>query len=65
MLEYEFEKVAACKGVFVGKSLEHREVICRRAAKGWRLCCAIPAEQVNGFITSVDLVFEREKPEER
>ena len=48
-----------------GSAISEREVICRRAAKGWRLCCAIPAEQANGFITSVDLVFEREKPEER
>lgn len=64
MLEYEFEKVAACKGMFVGKSLEHREIICRRAAAGWRFCGAVPAEQVNGSILSVDLIFERERPEE-
>lgn len=60
MLEYDFEQVAANKGFFVGKSLEHREIIQRRGKQGWRYCGFVPAEQVNGWITQIDLVFVRE-----
>lgn len=60
MPEYEFERVSACKGVFVGKSLDHQEIIRRRGAEGWRFCGYVPAAQASGFITQMDLVFERE-----
>lgn len=60
MLEYEFERVSACRGVFVGKSLDHREVILRRAEAGWRYAGWVPASQTNGFISEIDLIFERE-----
>lgn len=72
MLEYEFETIdcdaASGYSLFggVGLSTEgHREAILRRAAEGWRYAGCIPASQrVGGFIETVDLIFEREKPED-
>ena len=63
MLEYEFEKIRVTKGFFVGKSEEHREMILRYAAKGWRYAGWIPASQANGEILEIDLVFQREREE--
>ena len=62
MLEYTFEKVPCDRGVFVGKSPkeQHREMILRRAAEGWRDAGWIPPQQINGGITELDLIFERE-----
>ena len=61
MLEYAFETVAADRGVFVGRTRGHQEIILRRAAEGWRYAGWIPARQVNGGIADIDLVFEREQ----
>ena len=61
MLEYEFESVPASRGVFVGKTLGYQEVILRRAAEGWRYAGWIPSQQVDGSITEIDLIFEREQ----
>lgn len=61
MLEYAFETIAADRGFFVGKTLGHQEAILRRAAEGWRYAGWIPARQVNGGVTDIDLVFEREQ----
>lgn len=61
MLEYAFETIAADQGFFVGKTLGHQEAILRRAAEGWRYAGWIPARQVNGGVTDIDLVFEREQ----
>lgn len=70
MLEYEFETVRTDLngGGFIGgqrlETREHREIILWRAAAGWRFVAAIPAAQKMGnHLESVDLVFEREKPE--
>ena len=61
MLEYTFEKVPCDRGVFVGKipKEQHREMILRRA-EGWRYAGWIPTQQINGGITELDLIFERE-----
>ena len=32
----------------------------RRAAEGWRYAGWIPTQQINGGITELDLIFERE-----
>ncbi len=63
MLEYEFVEIPGGRGLFVGKTEKHREVILRRAAAGWRYRGWIPAEQVNGEVTLLDLIFERETEE--
>ena len=62
MLEYTFEKVPCDRGVFVGKipKEQHREMILRRAADGWRYAGRIPTQQINGGITELDRSFERE-----
>lgn len=72
-MEYEFETVRCdCGGgysLFGGFDLEtdgHREAILRRAADGWRYAGFIPKTQrAGGFIEAVDLIFEREQPEDR
>ena len=62
MLEYEFEPVPASRGVFVGKTLGYREAILRRAAEGWRYAGFVPKKQrAEGFIESIELIFEREQ----
>ena len=72
MLEYEFETVGCDEGgggysLFGGvgiETLRHQEVICRRAAEGWRYAGFIPKRQrAGGFIGTIDLVFERQRPE--
>lgn len=63
MLEYAFESIPSSKGLIVGKTKGHREIIARRAAEGWRYAGFIPTEQTNGYVTMIDLVFERERPE--
>ena len=62
MLEYTFEKVPCNRGVFVGKipKEQHREMILRRAAVWWRYAGWITTHQINGGITELDLIFERE-----
>ena len=62
MLEYTFETVPCNRGVFVGKipKEQHREMILRRAADGWRYAGWIPTQQINGGISDLDLIFERE-----
>ncbi len=60
MLEYEFEEIPGGRGFFVGKTERHREVILRRAAEGWRYRGWSPAEQMNGDVVTLDLIFERE-----
>lgn len=59
MLRYEFETIAADRGFFVGKTLDHRGAILRRAAEGWRYAGWIPTQQMNGSVLEIDLVFER------
>ena len=63
MLEYEFEEVSCGEvyGFYLRETAAHREVIVRRAADGWRYVGCIPKS--HGFIESIDLVFERQRPE--
>ena len=67
MLEYEFEQVK-CVGGILSYSLEftnHREIIRKQAAEGWRFAGWVPATQrARGFIETIDLVFERETAEQ-
>lgn len=72
MLEYEFETVNCDDGgggysLFGGVGIEttrHQEIIRRRAADGWRYVGFIPKRQrAGGFIETIDLVFERQRPE--
>ena len=73
MLEYEFEEVACDEGGggwsplggFGMETVAHQEAIRRRAADGWRYMGCIPKSQRRpyGFIESIDLVFERQRPE--
>ena len=67
MLEYEFEEVSYGEvyGFYLRETAAHREVIVRRAADGWRYVVCIPKSQRRpyGFIESIDLVFERQRPE--
>ena len=66
MLEYEFEEVSCGEvyGFYLRETAAHREVIVRRAADGWRYVGFIPRYQrAGGFIETIDLVFERQRPE--
>ena len=71
MLTYEFERVE-CTGVegyrlFGGVGLatvDHQEIIRKRAAEGWRFAGWVPVTQIEGFIKTIDLVFERETAEQ-
>ncbi len=62
MYEYAFEQVSF-SGVINSSCQAHRDLIARRAAAGWRFVKWIPTSQDNhsGRITSIDLIFEREK----
>lgn len=72
MLEYEFETVHCDYGsgysLFGGVGLEtsgHREMILQRAAAGWQYVGFLPKTQrAGGFIETIDLIFQRQKPEE-
>ncbi len=60
MLEYEFEK-AFGGGFFVAEIKDHRDIIQRRAAEGWRYAGWIPTQQSgHGIIEEIDLIFQRE-----
>ena len=66
MLEYEFEEIACDEvcGFYLREAAAHREVIRRRAAEGWRFAGFVPKRQrAGGFIETIDLVFERQRPE--
>ena len=72
MLEYEFEEVACDEGGggysllggFGMETVVHQEVILRRAAEGWRYAGFVPKRQwAGGFIETIDLVFERQRPD--
>lgn len=44
----------------------HQEIIRARAAEGWRYCGCIPVGQrAEGYITQVDLVFEKPAEDEK
>lgn len=59
MYTYEYERIL-CKGVFSSEPQGYQEIIACRAEEGWRYVGFIPAKQLNGFVTAIDLVFEKE-----
>lgn len=68
MLEYEFEEVSCGEvyGFYLRETAAHRGGHrSGRAADGWRYVGCIPKSQRRpyGFIESIDLVFERQRPE--
>ena len=65
MKRYEYERVVY-EGVMVAKLIdEHRVVIDRRAADGWRYAGYIPVyESARGVIQAIDLIFEKDAEEE-
>ena len=66
MLEYEFEEVDCGEsgGGFGMETVAHQEAIRRRAEAGWRYVGFIPRYQrTGGFIETIDLVFERRRPD--
>ena len=72
MLEYEFEEVDCGEGGggwsplggFGMETVAHQEAIRRRAEAGWRYVGFIPRYQrTGGFIETIDLVFERQRPD--
>ncbi|MCI6055181.1 DUF4177 domain-containing protein [Dysosmobacter sp.] len=61
MYEYKYLPVETGGG-FLSGSREHRELIDRYAAEGWRYVGFFPvAFTGHGGISNVDLIFEREK----
>ena len=66
MLEYEFERVDRAGGMlsFSWEFTNHQEIIRKRAAEGWRFAGWVPVTQIDGFIKTIDLVFERETVEQ-
>ena len=60
MYKYDYVTVVG-EGVMVTKYREHREIIDRRAAEGWRYVGYVPVRtNSNGQPTQIDLIFERE-----
>ena len=66
MLEYEFERVDRAGGMlsFSWEFINHQEIIRKRAAEGWRFAGWVQVTQIEGFIKTIDLVFERETAEQ-
>ena len=66
MLEYEFEQMEYTSGLFslYLDTTGYQEIIRKRAAQGWRFAGWIPMTQAQGFIKTIDLVFERETAEQ-
>lgn len=58
MYEYKYVNVIG-EGVSVTKFHEHRELIERHAAEGWRYAGFVPTHIANGEIVQIDLIFER------
>ncbi len=59
MYEYKYVNVVG-EGVVTTKFREHREIIDRHAAEGWRYAGWIPSHAAQGDIVQIDLIFERE-----
>ena len=60
MYKYEYVAVAG-EVVMAAKYREHREIIDRRAAEGWRYAGYIPTRtNSDGQPAQIDLIFERE-----
>lgn len=60
MKKYEYYRVSA-EGVTHSRLEEHREIIDRFAAEGWRYVGFIPVhENSYGMLHAVDLIFEQD-----
>lgn len=63
MYQYQYVSVTA-EGFVATKFKEHRELIDRYAAKGWRYAGWVPAHiGSGGEIVQIDLIFEKEVDE--
>ncbi|WP_186565433.1 DUF4177 domain-containing protein [Lawsonibacter celer] len=58
MYQYQYVTVIG-EGVSVTKFREHRELIDRYAAEGWRYVGFVPTHISRGEIVQMDLVFEK------
>lgn len=63
MYRYRYVRVTG-EGVAATKFQEHRELIDRCAAEGWRFAGWVPAHITRGSIERIDLIFEQEAEEE-
>ena len=63
MYEYQYIVMDTGGGIFVNNmEANHRKIIDEEAAKGWRYVGYVPMEfSSRGGISSIDLIFEREK----
>ena len=59
MYQYQYVRVVG-EGVMATKFQEHRAIIDRYAAQGWRYAGWVPAHITDGTVEQLDLVFERE-----
>ena len=59
MYQYKYVNVLG-EGISVTKFREHREIIDRHAAEGWRFAGFVPSHISDGEIVQIDLIFERE-----
>ena len=66
MYEYQYIVLDTGGGIFMNNCEgKHREIIEEEAARGWRYVGYVPMEfSGRGGISSIDLIFEREKKEE-
>ena len=61
MYEYKYIPMDTGGGFLLSGSREHREIIDRYAAEGWRYVGFVPVTFTgHGGISNVDLIFERE-----
>ena len=63
MYEYQYIVMDTGDGIFVNNmEATHRKIIDEEAAKGWRYVGYVPMEVAScGGMSSIDLIFEREK----
>ena len=63
MKKYEYVSVVY-EGVYASQVNEHRQIIDKRAAEGWRYVGYIPTrEAYHGQTCSIDLIFEKDADE--
>ena len=62
MKRYEYVRVYY-EGVVASKLEEHRAVIDRRAAEGWRYVDHITVHETDGCVAAIDLIFEKDAEE--
>jgi len=61
MKRYDYVQVTYT-GIYAAKLQEHREIIDRKAAEGWRYVGYIPThEHAHGQTCSIDLIFEKDE----